>query len=81
MLVGMVKNASLYNPLRRPKKVLKRREVVLCQMKKNGFSELYEKECLQEWSNGFLKRCAKVKKLSIFQRIKRWIRLVRKIKF
>ena len=42
-------------------------------MKKNGFSELYEKEYLQEWSNGFLKRCAKVKKLTIFQRIKRWI--------
>lgn len=32
MLVGMLKNASLYNPLRWPEKVEKRREVVLKQM-------------------------------------------------
>lgn len=32
MLVGMLKNASLYNPLRRPELVEKRREVVLKQM-------------------------------------------------
>lgn len=36
MLVGMLKNASLYNPMRWPEKVEKRREVVLSQMKKNG---------------------------------------------
>ena len=36
MLVGMAKNPSLFNPLRFPEKVTKRREVVLFQMKKNG---------------------------------------------
>lgn len=34
MLVGMAKNPSLFNPLRREKKVIKRREVVLNQMLK-----------------------------------------------
>lgn len=37
MLVGMAKNSSLYNPIRRPELVLKRREVVLSQMKNNSF--------------------------------------------
>jgi len=36
MLVGMAKNPSIYNPIRHPDKTLKRREVVLSQMKKNG---------------------------------------------
>jgi penicillin-binding protein 1A len=36
MLVGMLKNASLYNPMRWPDKVLKRREVVLKQMEVYG---------------------------------------------
>ena len=35
-LVGMLKNPSLYNPLRRPERVKKRREVVLKQMLKNN---------------------------------------------
>ncbi len=34
MLVGMAKNSSLYNPVRRPELVLKRRNVVLNQMAK-----------------------------------------------
>lgn len=37
MLVGMAKNPSLFNPLRRPEQVLKRREVVLSQMKTYGY--------------------------------------------
>ena len=37
MLVGMAKNPSIYNPIRQPDKTLKRREVVLSQMKKNGY--------------------------------------------
>ena len=39
MLVGMLKNASLYNPMRRPEVVEKRREVVLKQMVVNGSLE------------------------------------------
>lgn len=37
MLVGMAKNSSLYNPVRRPELTLKRRNVVLAQMKKYGY--------------------------------------------
>ncbi|MCX6221967.1 MAG: transglycosylase domain-containing protein [Bacteroidia bacterium] len=37
MLVGMAKNSSLYNPVRRPQLVLARRNVVLSQMNKNGY--------------------------------------------
>lgn len=36
MLVGMAKNSSLYNPLRREELTLQRRNVVLSQMKKYG---------------------------------------------
>lgn len=37
MLVGMLKNSSLYNPIRREELVIKRRGVVLGQMARNGF--------------------------------------------
>lgn len=37
MLVGMAKNSSLYNPVRRPDLVLKRRNTVLNQMTKYGY--------------------------------------------
>lgn len=37
MLVGMFKNASLYNPLRNPEGVMNRRNVVLSQMEKYGY--------------------------------------------
>ncbi|MFY9151295.1 MAG: transglycosylase domain-containing protein [Prolixibacteraceae bacterium] len=37
MLIGMAKNSSLYNPLRRPELTLNRRNVVLSQMKKYGY--------------------------------------------
>ncbi len=37
MLVGMAKNPSLFNPLRREEKVKHRRSVVLSQMKKAGY--------------------------------------------
>lgn len=36
MLVGMCKNPSLYNPLRRPERTIQRRSVVLSQMERNG---------------------------------------------
>ena len=36
-LVGMCKNASLYNPRRRPERTRERRNVVLSQMEKAGF--------------------------------------------
>jgi penicillin-binding protein 1A len=37
MLVGMAQNSSLYNPVRRPELVLRRRNVVLNQMAKYGY--------------------------------------------
>jgi len=37
MLVGMAKNSSLYNPVRRPELTLQRRNVVLAQMEKYGY--------------------------------------------
>ena len=37
MLIGMAKNSSLYNPIRRPELVKNRRNVVLSQMEKYGF--------------------------------------------
>ncbi len=36
-LVGMLKNSSLYNPVRRPELTTKRRNVVLQQMQKGGY--------------------------------------------
>ncbi|NJN77272.1 MAG: penicillin-binding protein [Saprospiraceae bacterium] len=36
LLIGMLKNPSLYNPKRFPDKTIERRNVVLFQMKKNG---------------------------------------------
>lgn len=37
MLIGMAKNSSLFNPIRRPELTLKRRNVVLSQMRKYGY--------------------------------------------
>jgi len=48
MLVGMLKNSSLYNPLRRPEKVKHRRNVVLKQMKKYKFISMQLKDSLQK---------------------------------
>jgi penicillin-binding protein 1A len=47
-LVGMLKNSSYFNPLRRPEKVKQRRNVVLLQMTKNGFITEVEKINLQQ---------------------------------
>ncbi len=43
MLIGMAKNSSLYNPVRRPELVLQRRNTVLNQMEKYGY--ITEEEC------------------------------------
>ncbi|MES2628247.1 MAG: transglycosylase domain-containing protein [Bacteroidota bacterium] len=43
MLIGMAKNASYYNPNKRPAESKVRRNVVLAQMRKNNF--LTEEEC------------------------------------
>lgn len=48
MLVGMLKNPSLFNPIKRIEKVKKRRNVVLGQMVKNGFLEEAAKKSLDE---------------------------------
>ncbi len=47
MLVGMFKNASLYNPLRNPEGVTNRRNVVLSQMEKYGYISEQVKDSLQ----------------------------------
>ena len=47
-LVGMLKNSSLFNPLRRPERVEKRRNVVLNQMKRNGFVSEVELDSLKQ---------------------------------
>ncbi|MBS7787587.1 PBP1A family penicillin-binding protein [Flavobacterium sp. CYK-55] len=48
MLVGMLTNPSLYNPVRRLEKVQKRRNVVLGQMVRNGFLSETEKKTLEQ---------------------------------
>ncbi|MEN9487968.1 MAG: hypothetical protein RL494_233 [Bacteroidota bacterium] len=48
MLVGMLKNPSLFNPLRREEKVRERRNVVLKQMEKNGCLSTAAKENFQK---------------------------------
>ena len=48
MLVGMAKNSSLYNPLRRPELVQQRRNVVINQMKKYGFISKAERDSLKQ---------------------------------
>ncbi|MBC7606810.1 MAG: PBP1A family penicillin-binding protein [Burkholderiales bacterium] len=47
MLVGMLTNPSLFNPVKRPEKVIKRRNVVLKQMARNGFLEEAAKNALE----------------------------------
>ena len=47
MLVGMCKNPSLYNPVRRPQNALARRNTVLSQMKKYGYLTAEECDSLQ----------------------------------
>lgn len=47
MLVGMAKNPSFYNPLRRPDTTLHRREVVLFQMKRVGYIDEQQYDSLR----------------------------------
>ncbi len=46
MLVGMLKNSSLYNPLRRPEMVRTRRNIVYQQMLRNAFITKEERDSL-----------------------------------
>jgi penicillin-binding protein 1A len=46
-LVGMCKNSSYYNPIRRPQQTLGRRNVVLSLMKKNGYISNVEYDSLR----------------------------------
>ncbi|CEN32755.1 penicillin-binding protein 1A [Capnocytophaga cynodegmi] len=48
VLVGMFKNSSLYNPVRNPKGVTNRRNVVLSQMAKNNYITNKVRDSLQE---------------------------------
>ena len=48
MLVGMLKNSSLYNPMRRPELVKARRNVVFGQMRKNNYLNDRELDSLSQ---------------------------------
>ncbi|WP_299433626.1 transglycosylase domain-containing protein [uncultured Aquimarina sp.] len=48
VLVGMLKNSALFNPLRRPELVKNRRDVVLSQMAKYEYITTQEKDSLQQ---------------------------------
>ncbi len=48
VLVGMLKNAALYNPIRRPEMVKDRRNVVLEQMARNGYISETEMDSLKK---------------------------------
>ena len=48
MLVGMLKNSSYYNPIRREELVFNRRNTVLAQMAKYGYISEKEKDSLQK---------------------------------
>jgi penicillin-binding protein 1A len=52
MLVGMLKNSSYFNPLRREAKVKQRRNVVLKQMTRSDFITEIEKDSLQNLGLG-----------------------------
>ncbi len=52
MLVGMLKNPSLYNPLRRPDMVIHRRMVVFKQMQNNGMISQEEYDSLRQMPLG-----------------------------
>lgn len=52
LLVGMVKNPSLYNPLRYPERALARRNVVLAQMEKYGYLDAHVADSLQQMDLG-----------------------------
>jgi len=47
MLVGMLQNSSLYDPIRRPEITKKRRDLVLMQMAKNNYISQKDKDSLQ----------------------------------
>ena len=48
LLVGMLNNPSLFNPVRRPERTLQRRNIVLKQMERNGFLTEAQKEFYQK---------------------------------
>ncbi|MDR1742736.1 MAG: transglycosylase domain-containing protein [Dysgonamonadaceae bacterium] len=48
MLIGMLKNSSLYNPVRRTKLTKERRDVVLAQMRKAGHLTKQQADSLQK---------------------------------
>ena len=47
-LVGMLKNSSLYNPIRRPNRVRARRDIVFRQMQRNKFITSQEQDSLSK---------------------------------
>ncbi|MDO4496886.1 MAG: transglycosylase domain-containing protein [Bacteroidales bacterium] len=47
MLIGMLQNPSMFNPVRRPERTMKRRAIVLGQMEKNGMISQVEYDSLK----------------------------------
>jgi len=47
MLIGMLQNPAMYNPVRRPERTMQRRSVVLNQMQKNGMISQQEYDSLK----------------------------------
>ena len=48
MLIGMLQNSSLYDPIKRPEITKKRRDLVLMQMAKNNYLSERQKDSLQK---------------------------------
>ena len=48
MLIGMLQNSSLYDPIKRPEITKKRRDLVLMQMAKNNYLSEKQKDSLQK---------------------------------
>jgi penicillin-binding protein 1A len=71
MLVGMLTNPSLYNPVRRVEKVQKRRNIVLGQMVRNGFLRRICQKHFRKKTNriAFSTRKSHRRNRNVFQRI------------
>lgn len=75
LLVGMLKNPSLYNPVRFPERALERRNVVLGQMYRSRYLSTMEKDSLQQLPLGLDFNRSDHKK-GIAPYFREWVRLM-----